>query len=92
MNIEFTEIAWEDFSYWIVNDEDVVLKIKELIHAINKDPFKGIGKPEPLKFGLKGFWSRRISGEHRLVYRISWSKGIDQKCIIVQCRFHYYDK
>ena len=92
MNIEFTEIAWEDFSYWIENDEDVVLKIKELIHAINKDPFKGIGKPEPLKFGLKGFLSRRISGEHRLVYRISGSKGVDQKCIIVQCRFHYDDK
>ena len=56
MNIEFTEVAWEDFSYWIDHDEDIVLKIKELIHSINKDPFKGIGKPEPLKFGLKGFW------------------------------------
>ena len=92
MNIEFTEIAWEEFSFWIDNDESNVLKIKELIHAINKDPFKGIGKTEPLKFGLKGFWSRRISGEHRLVYRIRGSKGIDQKCIIVQCRFHYDDK
>ncbi len=92
MNIEFTEIAWEDYAYWIDNDEIVVSKINELINAIIKDPFKGIGKPEPLKFGLKGFWSRRISSEHRLVYQISGTKGIDQKCIIVQCRFHYDDK
>ena len=89
MNIEFTEIAWEDYVYWIDNDEIVVVKIKELINSITKDPFKGIGKPEPLKFGLKGFWSRRISNEHRLVYQITGTKGIDQKCIIVQCRFHY---
>lgn len=61
MNFEFTEIAWEDFSYWLENDETNALKIKELINAINKDPFTGIGKPEPLKHSLKGFWSRRIS-------------------------------
>ena len=89
MNIEFTEIDWEDYVYWIDNDEIVVVKIKELINSKIKDPFKGIGKPEPLKFGLKGFWSRRISNEHRLVYQITGTKGIDQKCIIVQCRFHY---
>ena len=89
MNIEFTESAWEDFSYWVDHDESMVSKIKELIRAVSKDPFKGIGKPEPLKFGLQGFWSRRISAEHRLVYRITGNKGIDQKCIIVQCRFHY---
>ncbi len=92
MNIEFTEIAWEDFSYWIENDESIVTKIKELITAVNKDPFKGIGKPEPLKFGLKGFWSRRIKDEHRLVYKISGTKRIDQKCTIIQCRFHYDEK
>lgn len=92
MNIEFTKHGWEDFNYWIEQDVDVVNKIKELINAILKDPFKGIGKPEPLKFGLKGFWSRRINGEHRLVYTIIGSKGIDQKCIIIQCRFHYGDK
>ena len=92
MNIEFTEIAWEDFSYWIENDDSVTVKIKELINAINKDPFKRIGKPEPLKYSLKGLWSRRISGEHRLVYRISGTKGIDQKFTVIQCRFHYDDK
>lgn len=89
MKVEFTEIAWEDFSYWIENDEEIVSKIKDLISAIRKDPFKGIGKPEPLKFGLKGLWSRRINGEHRLVYKISGTKGEDQKCTIVQCRYHY---
>jgi len=89
MTVEFTEIAWEDFSYWIENDEDIVCKIKDLISAIRKDPFKGIGKPEPLKFGLKGLWSRRVNGEHRLVYKITGTKGVDQKCIIIQCRFHY---
>jgi toxin YoeB len=92
MNIEFTDLAWEDFLYWIDHDEVNVKKIKELINAIKKDPFKGIGKPEPLKFGLRSFWSRRISGEHRLVYRITGSKGIDQKCTIIQCRFHYDEK
>lgn len=92
MNIEFTSHAWEEFSYWLENDEDIVSKIKELIKAIKQDPFKGIGKPEPLKFGLKGFWSRRITGEHRLVYSISGTKAADQKCTIIQCRFHYDDK
>jgi toxin YoeB len=91
MNIEFTAHGWEDFSYWIENDESVVVKIKELLKSIRQEPFKGIGKPEPLKFGLKGFWSRRITGEHRLVYTIRGVKGIDLKCIIIQCRFHYDD-
>ena len=92
MNIEFTSHGWEDFNYWLENDEDIVVKIKELIKSIRQEPFKGIGKPEPLKFGLKGFWSRRITGEHRIVYSITGAKGIDQKCTIIQCRFHYGDK
>nr|WP_294944752.1 Txe/YoeB family addiction module toxin [uncultured Mucilaginibacter sp.] len=89
MNTDFTENGWADFEYWLENDQDMVEKIRELIGAIKKDPFKGIGKPEPLKFGLKGFWSRRITGEHRLVYQVSGTKGKDQKCTIIQCRFHY---
>jgi len=92
VNIEFTKHGWEEFSYWIDYDKEIAFKIKELIKAIQQDPFKGIGKPEPLKFGLKGFWSRRITGEHRLVYTIMGTKKIDQKCIIIQCRFHYGDK
>ncbi|MCK6610602.1 MAG: Txe/YoeB family addiction module toxin [Bacteroidia bacterium] len=89
MNFEFTAHAWEDFSYWIETDPEVVEKIKELLKAIKQDPFKGIGKPEPLKFGLKGYWSRRITTDHRLVYTVVGKKGTDQKCIIIQCRFHY---
>ncbi len=89
MNFEFTPQAWEDFTYWMETDREVVEKINLLLRDIKKDPFKGIGKPEPLKFGLKGFWSRRISGEHRLVYAISGNKSKDQKCTIIQCRYHY---
>jgi toxin YoeB len=89
MNTDFTENGWDDFEYWLENDQEIIDKIRELIKAIKKDPFKGIGKPEPLKFGLKGFWSRRITGEHRLVYQVSGTKGKDQKCTIIQCRFHY---
>lgn len=89
MNIDFTKHGWEDFTYWLEIDVDTALKINGLIKAIRQNPFKGIGKPEPLKYGLKGFWSRRITSEHRLVYQISEKKGIDQKCTIVQCRFHY---
>lgn len=92
MNIEFTRHGWDDFNYWLENDKDNVAKIKELIKSIQQEPFKGIGKPEPLKFGLKGFWSRRITGEHRLVYSVNGAKSINQKCTIIQCRFHYDDK
>ena len=89
MNIEFTEDGWENFQYWIENNPETTLRIKDLINDICRNPFTGTGKPEPLKYGLKGFWSRRITGEHRLVYQVSGKKGIDQKCSIIQCRFHY---
>ena len=92
MNVEFTAHAWEEFTYWLENDEDVAVKIKDLIKSKRQELFKGIGKPEPLKFGLKGFWSGRITGEHRLVYSITGTKEVDQKCTIVQCRFHDDDK
>ncbi len=89
MIVVFTAHGWEEFVYWIENDKGISLKIKELINNIRKDPFKGIGKPEPLRHGLKGYWSRRITNEHRLVYKVTGSKGVDQRCIIIQCRFHY---
>ena len=88
MSIEFTKQAWKEFEYWLEHDIDVADKIRELLKSIIESPFKGIGKPERLKYQLKGFWSRRITLEHRLVYRIS-GKGPDQKCSIIQCRFHY---
>ena len=76
--------AWEDYCYWIKQDKKVVKKINELIHAIDRDPFSGIGKPEPLKYGLQGAWSRRIDLEHRLVY-LAESNTIT----ILACRYHY---
>jgi toxin YoeB len=73
----------------VVNDPDVAVKIKELLNDIKRTPFQGLGKPEPLKYDLKGFWSRRITGDHRLVYKVEGTKGRNQKCIIIQCRYHY---
>lgn len=89
MKIVFTENAWDELTYWIENDIDQIKKIKELINSIKTNPFKGIGKPEPLKHQLKGYWSRRITQEHRIVYEISGNKKADQICTIIQCRFHY---
>ena len=89
MNFEFTEIGWEDFQYWIETDSSISEKIKDLLNEIKKTPFQGLGKAEPLKYDLKGYWSRRITGEHRLVYKVEGKRGADQKCYIIQCRFHY---
>ena len=91
MNIEFTKNGWEDFEYWIETDTNIVIKIKDLLKSIKTNPFKGLGKPEPLKHRLKGYWSRRITQEHRLLYKVSGKKGEDYKCSIFQCRFHYND-
>jgi toxin YoeB len=88
MNILFTAEAWEDFEYWMENDQEVENKIRALIKEIQRTPFHGSGKPEPLRYNLKGFWSRRITAEHRIVYQIP-GKGKDQQCSIIQCRFHY---
>jgi toxin YoeB len=89
MNFEFTKNAWEDFEYWIETDTKIVDRIKALLKSIRQSPFSGLGKPQPLKFSLKGFWSRRIDHEHRLVYKVTGKKGVDQKCVILQCWFHY---
>ena len=84
MNLIFSDKAWEEYMYWQNIDKQILKKINQLIKDIKREPFEGIGKPEPLKYELSGFWSRRISDEHRLVYEVS------QNCIaIVSCRFHY---
>ncbi len=88
MKIVWTDLAWEDYLHWQETDRDVLKKINTLIKETKRSPFKGIGKPEPLKGNLKGWWSRRITGQHRLVYRIQ-GKGDGQQVEIVQCRFHY---
>mgnify|MGYP003607524003 CR=1 FL=1 len=91
MDFSFTTEGWEDFEYWMDTDPDIAVRIRVLLKSIRQDPFRGIGKPEPLKYDLKGYWSRRITGEDRLVYKVSGTKGVDQKCTIIQCRFHYDD-
>ena len=88
MNMTFTTSGWATLSYWIETDVDIARKIFKLIESIKQNPFKGLGKPEPLKFGLKGYWSRRITGEHRLIYKVT-GKGPDQKCLVISCRYHY---
>jgi len=84
LKIIFSEAAWEDYLYWQKTDKKLLNRTNELIKAIMRTPFEGIGKPEPLKHGLAGYWSRRISDEHRLVY-----KAQDESLLIAQCRYHY---
>jgi toxin YoeB len=84
MKISFLQDAWSDYLYWQNSDKKILKKINELIKDIQRHPFDGIGKPEALKFDFSGLWSRRISGEHRLVYQVK-----DEEIIIVQCRYHY---
>jgi toxin YoeB len=80
--------AWEDYEAWIDQDLDIVRKINALIRDVRRDPFRGLGKPEPLRGSLQGWWSRRITGEHRLVYRVAGT-GDDKRLEVVQCRYHY---
>lgn len=88
MKITFQEDAWEDYLQWQEDDREVLLKLNRLITECRRTPFSGTGKPEPLKHELAGAWSRRITQEHRLVYRVS-GKGQAQVLEILQCRFHY---
>jgi toxin YoeB len=88
MTIEFTDRATEDFDYWLEAEPEKATRIRDLIADCVRDPFKGLGKPEPLKYQLGGGWSRRIDDEHRLVYRVSGS-GATKKLTILQCRYHY---
>ena len=88
MLIAWTELAWQDYLQWQQEDEKILAAINDLIKDIKRDPFKGLGKPEPLKHDLRGWWSRRITGEHRLVYRLQ-GKDDGQQLVIAQCRYHY---
>lgn len=80
--------AWEDYLYWQDNDRKIVSRINELLRDTMRHPFEGLGKPEPLRNQLKGQWSRRITQEHRLIYRVE-GDGERQTVIVLQCRFHY---
>lgn len=84
MRLIFSEQAWDDYLYWQGHDPKLLLRINGLIKESLRTPFKGTGKPEPLRGPLSGWWSRRITQEHRLVYRPS-----DEGLWIAQCRYHY---
>jgi toxin YoeB len=88
MKIAFEARGWADYQYWQTTDQKMLSKINSLISDATRSPFRGLGKPEPLKGDLKGWWSRRIDDEHRLVYRLIGS-GDDQRIEVSQCRWHY---
>jgi toxin YoeB len=88
LNLLFTPNGWADYQHWIETDRIMLARLNELLRDVRRDPFKGLGKPEPLKGDLSGWWSRRITQEHRLVYRVV-GKGEAQQIEVVACRQHY---
>jgi toxin YoeB len=84
MTLTFSDHAWEDYLYWQTTDKKILKRINLLIKDIQREPYAGIGKPEPLKHGLSGYWSRRIDEEHRIVY-----KCLAETILIAQLRYHY---
>lgn len=84
MKVVFSEHAWEDYLYWQRTDGRLLARINALIRDIQRSPFGGIGKPEPLRHGLSGYWSRRINDEHRIVYKVE-----ADSLLIAQLRYHY---
>ena len=84
MKLIFAEKAWEDYLYWQQTDKKTLKRINTLIKDIKRNPYSGIGDPEPLKYNWSGFWSRRINREHRLVYAVE-----KDAILVAQCQFHY---
>ncbi|HSW58209.1 MAG TPA: Txe/YoeB family addiction module toxin [Dehalococcoidales bacterium] len=84
MKILFTDTGWDDYTFWLDNDTKVLKKIHRLLKDIDRSPFDGLGKPEPLKFELTGYWSRRVNKDDRLVYKVE--KGT---IIVIACKSHY---
>ncbi|MDO8440584.1 MAG: Txe/YoeB family addiction module toxin [Polaromonas sp.] len=84
MKLIFADSAWEDYLYWQQQDRRMVERINQLIKETQREPFVGVGKPEPLKHALAGYWSRRITDEHRMVYKID-----DGSLLLAQLRYHY---
>lgn len=84
MKLMFSSHAWDDYLYWQGTDKKVLKRINALIKEIQRQPYEGIGKPEPLKHGLSGYWSRRINDEHRIIYRCD-----NDTLMIAQLRYHY---
>ncbi len=88
MKVHFTIEGWEDYQDWLKTDLDMAVRLNMLIENIRPQPFTGLGKPEPLRENMAGWWSRRITKEHRLIYRVQ-GKGDDQRLEIAGCRAHY---
>ena len=84
MKLVSAEAAWQDYLYWQANDKQMLERINKLVQEIQREPFVGIGKPEPLKHALSGFWSRRINDKHRIVYKV-----VGDSLLIAQLRYHY---
>lgn len=84
MKLVFSEQAWEDYLYWQKTDKQILKRINNLIKDITRSPFEGVGKPEPLKHALSGYWSRRINDEQRMVYKIR-----EESLYLAQLRYHY---
>ena len=84
MKLIFSEHAWEDYLYWQRTDRKTLARINKLIKEIQRTPFEGTGKPEALKHGLSGYWSRRINDEHRIIYKVD-----SNSLLIAQLRYHY---
>lgn len=84
MKLIFSEQAWDDYLYWQKTDKQLLKRINMLIKDIKREPFEGIGKPEPLKHALSGYWSRRINDEHRFIYKVN-----EDILLIAQLRYHY---
>ena len=84
MRLIFADAAWEDYLYWQKQDRKVLERIKKLVQEVTREPFYGVGKPEPLRHALAGFWSRRMTDEHRMVYRVE-----GDHLLIAQLRYHY---
>jgi toxin YoeB len=88
VKITWLDPGWDDYVWWLNNDVKVLLRINEIIKDTRRNPFSGLGKPEPLRNAMSGWWARRITQEHRLVYRVV-GKGEEQAPEIAGCRFHY---
>jgi toxin YoeB len=84
MRLIFADAAWDDYLYWQQQDKRMVERINKLIKEVQREPFAGIGKPEPLKHALAGYWSRRITDEHRMVYKMD-----GDSMLLAQLRYHY---
>jgi toxin YoeB len=86
----WTERGWEDYVHWQTHDREVLAKINMILRDVARSPYRGLGKPEPLRFELAGWWSRRITQADRLVYRVV-GRGDEQRIEVAQCRAHYND-